>query len=92
MPSITISAPVEKVWAAITEPDLRKRWFFGVDTETNWQPGSPIVHRGEWEGKPYEDKGEIGSSSPATGCCIRIGARCRAGRTARKITKASAIR
>ena len=59
MPSITISAPPEKVWAAITEPELRKKWFFGVDTETDWQPGSPIVHRGEWEGKPYEDKGEI---------------------------------
>jgi uncharacterized protein YndB with AHSA1/START domain len=59
MPSITINAPAEKVWTAITEPDLRKKWFFGVETETDWQEGSSIVHRGEWEGRPYEDKGEI---------------------------------
>jgi uncharacterized protein YndB with AHSA1/START domain len=36
-----------------------KQWFFGVDTETDWTVGSPIVHRGEYQGKPYEDKGTI---------------------------------
>src|SRR5262249_31102031 len=30
---------------------------FGVDTVTNWRVGSPIVHKGTWQGKPYEDKG-----------------------------------
>ena len=57
--SVTIDAPVEEVWSAITTPATIKRWFFGVETETDWQPGSPLVHRGEWQGKPYEDKGEI---------------------------------
>src|SRR5262245_54570192 len=55
----TIDAPVEEVWDAITTPDLIEKWFFGVETETDWQPGSPIVHRGEWQGKLYQDKGEI---------------------------------
>jgi uncharacterized protein YndB with AHSA1/START domain len=57
--SITIDAPVEKVWTALTTPELIKTWFFGVDTETDWEAGSSIVHRGEWQGKPYEDRGEI---------------------------------
>jgi uncharacterized protein YndB with AHSA1/START domain len=57
--SITIDAPAEKVWQAVTTPDLIKRWFFGVDTETDWKAGSPIIHRGEYQGKPYEDKGTI---------------------------------
>ena len=57
--STTIDAPVDEVWRALTEPPLIKEWFFGVDTETDWTPGSPIVHRGEWQGTPYEDKGEI---------------------------------
>jgi uncharacterized protein YndB with AHSA1/START domain len=26
---------------------------------TDWTVGGPIVWRGEWEGKPYEDKGSI---------------------------------
>jgi uncharacterized protein YndB with AHSA1/START domain len=57
--SITIEAAIEEVWRALTTPDQIKRWFFGVDTETDWKVGSPLVHRGEYQGKPYEDKGEI---------------------------------
>lgn len=57
--SITIDAPIERVWAAITDPATIKAWFLGVDTETDWRVGSPIVHRGEYQGKPYVDKGDI---------------------------------
>jgi uncharacterized protein YndB with AHSA1/START domain len=57
--SVTIHAPAREVWAAITTPETITKWFFGVKTETDWQVGSPIVHRGEWQGKPYEDRGEI---------------------------------
>ena len=64
--SITIDAPVEKVWRALTTPELIKTWFFGVDTESDWESGSSLVHRGEWQGKPYEDRGEILKSDPPT--------------------------
>ncbi len=57
--SITIDAPIEEVWRALTTPELIEQWFFGVDTETNWKVGSSLIHRGEYRGKPYEDKGEI---------------------------------
>jgi uncharacterized protein YndB with AHSA1/START domain len=57
--SITIDAPIEEVWRAVTTPSLIKQWFFGVDTETDWKVGSSLVHRGEYQGKAYEDKGEI---------------------------------
>ena len=43
----------------VTTPAEIKRWFFGVDTQTDWRVGSPLVHRGEYQGKPYEDSGEI---------------------------------
>lgn len=56
---ITIRAPIERVWEVLTSSDLRRRWFFGVDTDTDWSPGSPIVHRGEYQDRPYEDKGLI---------------------------------
>lgn len=62
--SIMIEAPATKVWEALTTPDLIKQWFFGVDTETDWMEGSSIVHRGEWQGKPYEDKGVIVKIEP----------------------------
>jgi uncharacterized protein YndB with AHSA1/START domain len=57
--SVTIGAPIRRVWEALTTPDLIKQWFFGVDTETDWKEGSRIVHRGEYQGRPYEDKGKI---------------------------------
>jgi uncharacterized protein YndB with AHSA1/START domain len=57
--SVTIDAPIGKVWEALTTPAQIKRWFLGVDTETDWSVGGPIVHRGEYQGRPYEDKGEI---------------------------------
>ena len=33
--------------------------MFGSQVETDWQQGSPIAWKGEYEGKAYEDKGEI---------------------------------
>jgi hypothetical protein len=57
--SITIDAPGARVWEALTTPELIKQWFFGVDTVTDWQVGSPLVHKSTWQGKPYEDKGTI---------------------------------
>jgi uncharacterized protein YndB with AHSA1/START domain len=64
--SISIDAPIDEVWRAITTPELIKRWFFGVDTETDWKPGSTLIHRGEWQGKPYEDRGTILKIEPPT--------------------------
>ena len=33
--------------------------MFGSQVQTDWKQGSPIVWTGEYEGKSYEDKGEI---------------------------------
>jgi len=56
----TFNAPVEKVWDAITKPELVKQYMFGTDMSvSSWEVGGRITYRGEWEGKAYEDKGEI---------------------------------
>ena len=47
-----------------TTPSEIKQWFFGVDTEADWRPGGRLVHRGEYQGKPYIDKGEIVEFDP----------------------------
>jgi len=59
-----IDASPDDVWAALTEPKLIEKYMFGAHVETDWQPGSPIVWRGEYDGKPYEDKGEIVAVEP----------------------------
>jgi uncharacterized protein YndB with AHSA1/START domain len=55
----TILAPVEKVWDALTNPEIVKQYFFGTDLITDWKVGSEIVFQGEWEGQKYIDRGEI---------------------------------
>ena len=64
--TITIDAPAVQVWRSLTTPSLIKEWFFGVDTESDWTVGGPIVHTGEYQGKPYIDRGEILRIEPPT--------------------------
>jgi len=56
---ITIDAPVEKVWNTLTQPELVKRWQYGSDVITDWNTGSDIRFRTEWEGKVFEQWGKI---------------------------------
>jgi uncharacterized protein YndB with AHSA1/START domain len=54
-----ITAAPERVWEVLTDPERLKELWFGAEVKTDWQQGSPITWSGEWEGKPYQDKGEI---------------------------------
>jgi len=56
---IIIGVPVANVWDALVNPEMIKQYMFGTNAVSDWKEGSPIVWRGEWEGKPYEDKGVI---------------------------------
>jgi uncharacterized protein YndB with AHSA1/START domain len=61
---IDIDAPPARVWAALTSPDEIKQYMFGSVVETDWQPGSRITWTGNYDGKPYEDKGSIVAIEP----------------------------
>jgi uncharacterized protein YndB with AHSA1/START domain len=61
---ITIDASVDAVWRALTDPSLVKQYLHGTNMETSWQVGSPITWKGEWKGKPYEDKGTVVAVEP----------------------------
>lgn len=54
-----INAPAASVWHALTAPEIIKQYFFGADVITDWKVGGPIVYRGEWEGRIFEDKGMV---------------------------------
>ena len=57
--TIAINAPPSKIWDALIKPELIKQYLFGTEVTTDWQVGSPITYKGEWEGKTYEDKGKV---------------------------------
>jgi uncharacterized protein YndB with AHSA1/START domain len=62
--TIAIQAPPSRVWSVITDPESVGELFFGSEVITDWTVGGPIIWRGEWEGKPFEDKGEIIAFEP----------------------------
>ena len=61
---VKIIAPMRKVWLALTVPDLVKQWQYGSDLLTTWEVGTPIIFRNEWDGRVFEQKGNVLEFSP----------------------------
>ena len=62
--TVTIDAPKDRVWNALTDPKMVKQYMHGTNMSTDWKEGSPIKWKGEWKGKPYEDKGTVLAFEP----------------------------
>lgn len=54
-----INASLEKVWEALTNPVIVRKYFFGTELITDWKVGSDIYFQGEWEGQKYKDRGKV---------------------------------
>jgi uncharacterized protein YndB with AHSA1/START domain len=57
--SVIIDAPAQKVFAALTQPELVKLWQFGKTVHSDWHTGHPIKFIAENEGKALEQWGTI---------------------------------
>ena len=65
--SVDINVPPYKVWKALTDPSIIKKYLFGTETITDWKEGSEIIFQGEYgENKEYKyrDKGVILENEP----------------------------
>ena len=62
--STSIHASTAEVWHALTTPAELKSFFFGADVDSDFKVGSPVTMKGEFKGKPYEDKGEVLTADP----------------------------
>ena len=54
-----INAPIDKVWDALTKPELVKQYLFGSNLKTSWIVGEKISWTGEFNGQDFEDKGVV---------------------------------
>ena len=54
-----IKARPDEVWDALTDPGQISAYMFGTRVETTWEQGSRITWSGEYQGRKYEDHGEV---------------------------------
>ena len=62
--STTINAPSADVWQAAGDARSHQRVHVWHDVTSDWVVGSPIVWKGDWQGRGYEDKGIILQAVP----------------------------
>ena len=62
--SVVVDVPRQRVWTALTDPELVRQYFMGATVKTDWHVGHPITFSGTWKDKPYEDKGEVLAFAP----------------------------
>ncbi|MEW6468886.1 MAG: SRPBCC domain-containing protein [Bacteroidota bacterium] len=46
---ITINADASRVWEALTNPELTKKYFFGCEVFSEWKDESPIIFAADGE-------------------------------------------
>lgn len=57
--TIDVQASPERVWEALTDPAQIASYLGGSVVETTWEVGSQIIWSGEYDGRAYQDKGEV---------------------------------
>jgi len=62
--AVTINAPIAKVWEALTQPELVKKWQSGSNLLTDWKVGSEIRFKNEWNGQVFEQWGKVLEFTP----------------------------
>jgi uncharacterized protein YndB with AHSA1/START domain len=62
--TVELSASPARVWEALTNPELVKKYFFGTTIASSWKVGEPVTFTGTVNGKPHVDKGVILRSEP----------------------------
>lgn len=55
----TVHAGRDKVWAALTDPEQIAAYSGGARVTTSWRVGEPIIWSGEYNGRAFEDHGEV---------------------------------
>jgi len=59
---VHVGVPPERVWAALTDPELTRQYYFASAVESDWEAGSPFTYRGP-DGEPIVE-GEVLEAEP----------------------------
>ena len=62
--SIQINNTVDEAWKALVNPEIVQKYMLGSQQVSDWQKGSSIIWRKDFNGRKFEDKGEILEITP----------------------------
>lgn len=62
--SIDIHATAPEVWNALISPEKIVQYFFGAETITNWEVGTPVLFKHEYEGQKFINRGIVLAYQP----------------------------
>jgi uncharacterized protein YndB with AHSA1/START domain len=57
--TLILNAPIERVWLTLTSPEETKKFMFNCEVHCNWNVGSEIKWKGNYQGYESGEKGEI---------------------------------
>ena len=61
---IYVKTTPERLWQAITDPDIRSKYNFGAGVDSDWKPGSKWEHRRSDKTGALDLVGKVVESSP----------------------------
>src|SRR6202045_4130629 len=62
--SIQINTTVDEAWKALVNPEIVEKYMLGSQQLSDWQKGSSIIWKKDFNGRKFEDKGEILEITP----------------------------
>jgi uncharacterized protein YndB with AHSA1/START domain len=62
--STQINNTVDEAWKALVDPEIVAKYMLGSQQVSDWQKGSSIIWRKDFNGRRFEDKGEILEITP----------------------------
>ena len=62
--SIHINNTVDEAWKALVDPEIVAKYMLGSQQVSDWQKGSSIIWKKDFNGRKFEDKGKILEISP----------------------------
>src|ERR1700688_3872333 len=81
--SIQINNTIDEAWKALVNPEIVEKYMLGSQQLSDWQKGSSIIWKKDFNGRKFVDKGEILKFTPPKSLTRRLPA----SRMRRKITR-----
>ena len=62
--SIQINNTIDEAWKALVNPEIVEKYMLGSQQLSDWQKGSSIIWKKDFNGRKFVDKGEILEFTP----------------------------